>query len=230
MSTPRQERRKQPRMALSVPVRVQSIGGSGPWEEMTTSTETGFGGLSFPLKRQLSVGQIVHLSAPLPKSFRRYDLIDPSYHVYAVVRHVCVMKGEMRVGVFFLGKTPPKGYQEHPGGVFLMSSDTAPRQRIQERRQHARLDVFVNLKLWRSDAAAGAVQEEQTVAENLSKRGARVLTSLPVSKGEVLYILELGGSFKTRVEVKNLFIGKDNVPRLNLCFLDEDAPDRLIAS
>jgi hypothetical protein len=217
-------------MALSLPLRVQALaaGGGSAWEEMTTTSETSYGGLSCVLEHPVAVGQVVHLSAPLPKPFRRYDLTDPSYHVYALIRNVRSANGQTRVGVFFLGKTPPKGYHANPSGRYLMSSDTAPAAAPSERRQHTRLDMFLSLRLWRADTLSGAAQEEQTVAENLSRRGARVLTSLPVGKGEVLYLQEIGGTFKTRAEVKNLYIGKDNVPRLNVCFLDAEPPERLI--
>jgi hypothetical protein len=54
------------------------------------------------------------------------------------------------------------------------------------------------------------------------------MTSLTHTKGDVVYVEELGGSFRTRAEIKNVYIGTDNVPRLNLRFLDAEAPDRLI--
>jgi len=44
----------------------------------------------------------------------------------------------------------------------------------------------------------------------------------------VLEVEELQGTFHTRAEIRNIYIGKDNIPRLNLRFLDADAPDRLI--
>ena len=81
-----------------------------------------------------------------------------------------------------------------------------------------------------AQAAAGKPpRQEQTVAENLSKGGARVLTSLPVSKGDIILVEEVDGPFRTRAEIRNIYIGKDKVPRLNLKFLDTEAPDRLIA-
>jgi hypothetical protein len=67
------------------------------------------------------------------------------------------------------------------------------------------------------------------VAENLGKGGARVLTSMPVVQGEIVLVEEVGGPFRTRAEIRNIFIGTDKVPRLNLKFLDGEAPDRLIA-
>src|SRR5947209_4007068 len=81
----RPERRKEARIALHVPVRVQGRGGDGAtWEEMTNSEDTSMAGISFRLRRVVRIGQALHLSLPLPKRLRRYDLTDPSYHVYGL--------------------------------------------------------------------------------------------------------------------------------------------------
>jgi hypothetical protein len=86
--------------------------------------------------------------------------------------------------------------------------------------------MHYNLRLSRQGEGA---EKEFTVAENLSKGGARVLTTLPVVKGEIIIVEEMAGPFRSRAEIRNIYIGKDKVPRLNLRFLDAEAPDRLIA-
>lgn len=222
----RSERRQNPRMSLRVPVRVQGHDQDGrPWEEMSSSFEASFGGVSFPLHHEVDAGQVLLLSLPLPKSFRSYDLIDPSYRVYALVRNVHRKGLSGRVGVLFLGKSPPRGYDDNPGGRYLLPSDPPPKPK--ERRQHERHALFLNVWLKRIvDGARG--QQEPTVTENVSKRGMRVPTTLPVAKGEILVARFVGQSFESRVEVKSVFIGKDNVPRLSLQLLDADLPDRLL--
>ena len=69
---------------------------------------------------------------------------------------------------------------------------------------------------------------EQTVAEDISKWGAQVRTSLPLAKGDMVRVEEVGGDYKTRAEIRNVTIGPDNHPRLHLLFLDEPAPERLL--
>ena len=91
-----------------------------------------------------------------------------------------------------------------------------------------RVGSGLGLKLERLDVAAGALASEQTVAENLSKWGASVRTSLPVAKGEMVRVEELGGAFRTRAEIRSVSIGPDGSPRLNLLFLDEPTPERLL--
>jgi hypothetical protein len=47
-------------------------------------------------------------------------------------------------------------------------------------------------------------------------------------KGAILQVEEIDGEFKTRAEVRNVSIGADGQPRLNLLFLDAPTPERLL--
>ena len=214
-------------MALALPVQVRAIESDArTWEEMTSTDDASFGGASFTLKRHVAPGRVLQLSLPLPKRFRRYDVGDASYHVYGLVRDVAGRGAGSRVGVMFLGKQPPKDYEKNPGGLYLLPSDPPPAPT--ERRRATRIDnAFVNVRLQRM-GMTGAASEERTVAENLGRGGARVMTSLPLTKGEIVMLEELGGTFRTRAEICNVYIGEDRVPRLNLHFLDAEAPDRLV--
>jgi len=220
--------RKDERMVLRIPVKVDGFDVAGPWQEMTMSEDTSSTGVAFSLQHPAQFGQVLLLSLPLPKRFRQYDLTDPSYRVYAVVRRVEPLRGRIFVGAMYLGKNPPRGFDKSPGSRYLLSQDPAPGVRT-ERRAHERHELHYNLKLSRPATADSGPQQEQTVAENLSKGGARVLTSLPVAKGDIIIVEELSGPFRTRAEIRNVYIGKDKIPRLNLKFLDDEAPDRLIA-
>ncbi len=46
--------------------------------------------------------------------------------------------------------------------------------------------------------------------------------------GDIVHLEEVGGPFKTRAEVKGVYVGKDKIRRLNLHFLDSPAPDYLV--
>jgi hypothetical protein len=129
----------------------------------------------------------------------------------------------------FLGKTPPRGFEKDPGGLFFLPTDPVSTSSPKERRKWRRIDIFVNLRLKRDAPALEGPQEERTIAENISKGGARVLTSMPVGKGDVLWVEEVDGDFRTRATVKNIYVGADSIPRLNLHF-DTEAPDRLVSS
>jgi hypothetical protein len=221
------ERRKQRRVAMKIPVRVQGRDPDGTaWEEMTTCEDASAGGVGLRLKRPIVLGQVLHLSLPLPQRFRQYDLSDPSYRVYALVRNVRPAPGGgVRVGVIFIGKQPPRGAHALPGELFLMPGDPTP----VERRRFPRHVVRLSLRLEAEHAPGGVAVEERAVAEDVGAWGAQVkATTLPVVKGAILSVTEIGGDFQTRAEVRNVSIGTDGQPRLNLLFLDCPAPERLL--
>lgn len=224
-----EHRRSSERLGVQLPVRVQGYDPDGThWEEMTTGEDISSGGAAFPLRHLVAKGQAVLLSMPLPKRYRTYDAAAASYHVYGLVRKVEITDTGVRIGVMFIGKNAPKGFDENPAARYLLPGEKRPEASPADRRAETRYSVFLNLRVERDAGSLGAL-EEQTVAENLSKRGARVPTTLPIGKGEVLLLAELGGDFRCRAEVRNVYIGKDGIPRLNLRFLDAEVPDRLIS-
>jgi hypothetical protein len=210
------ERRRERRLELSFPVRVSGHAADGStWTEMTRSEELCFGGASFPLKTPVSQGTVLQLSLALPQRFRQFDFAEPAYRVYCVVRNVGSPKAEgARVGVMFLGKHAPAGYDQ--GVRLLMPNDQL------KPRQHPRYDVRVGVKLRRLDTTAGS-SEERTLTEDLGLGGALVLTTLAIAKGESVSLETEDGLLKARCSVQNVTIGPDNVPRLSLMFADDDA-------
>src|SRR5438445_630898 len=212
------ERRRDARKAIGIPVYVRGHDADGsPWEEVSHTLELSSGGTAFLLKHPLVVGQVLRLSLPLPKNLRRYDLAEPSYRVYALVRNV-THPGDTRVGVMFLGQNPPRGYDEEPGRRFLLQGD---------QRQYARHPLLLNVRLLRLGRGLPGRAEELTVTESLGRSGARVKTALPITKGEVLLMEEVQRAFQERVEVISVSIGPDNVPRLGLRFVDPGADERM---
>jgi hypothetical protein len=219
-------------MGLSVPVRVVGHDQDGTaWEEMTSTDDASYGGASFTLKHPHGVGQVLSLSLPLPRDFRAYDLTDTSYRIFALVRNTRAgPEGERVAGVMFIGRVPPKGYETRPGGRYRLPTDpkTGPgaEQPGAERRRHERLQLFVNLRVRRLGIAG--TMEEQTVTENVSRGGARVFTTLPVSSGETLTVADLDDKVAAEALVRNVYTGPDRVTRLNLQFPDPTAFERLL--
>jgi len=221
------ERRKQRRVPMKLPVRVQGRDANGTtWEEMSSCEDASAGGVGLKLNRTVVLGQVLHLSLPLPQRFRQYDLTDPSYRVYTLVRNVRPAPGGgVRIGVLFLGKHPPRGAHALPGELFLMPGDPTPVERRKFPRHFARL----SLRLEAENAPGGVAVEEKTIAEDVGQWGAQVrATTLPVVKGVILHVEEIGGDYRTRAEVRNISIGADGHPRLNLLFLDAPTPERLL--
>jgi hypothetical protein len=210
------ERRREARVSIALPVKVLGHGADGStWSEMTRAEDVSSGGAAFQLKRAVATGEVLQLALPMPKALRQHDLMDASYSVHAIVRDVGPPGGGgSRVGVMFLGKRPPAGFEK--GVRMLLPSD-----RIQT-RQHPRYELKLNVRLRRMETSVGP-SEEWTVTEDLGPGGALVPTGLPIMKGETVSIETEDGAFKTRASVQNLTIGRDNVPRLSLSFLDPGA-------
>ena len=98
----------------------------------------------------------------------------------------------------------------------------------QERRQHPRVTLFINFTLQQVDEWGAVLQEELTVADNVSKGGAHVMTTLDFFVGDIVLMQEAGGGFATRAEIRALGKGPDGIGRLHIKFLDRLAPDRLL--
>jgi hypothetical protein len=111
-----------------------------------------------------------------------------------------------------------------PGAAGAMPAPTPS-----ERRRVTRLDIFVNFVVRRVGTLGTVLQEERTIAENVGRGGARVMTTMAsLAPGDIVHLEEVGGPFKTRAEVRGSYVGKDRVRRLNLRFLDSPAPDYLV--
>jgi hypothetical protein len=234
-NTPNQ--RADERVNLQLAIRVEGYDPDGKkWDEMTVGDDISSGGAAFPLDHEVAKGQALLLSLRLPKRFRTFDHAAESYRVWAIVRKVEKTAKGFQLGMMFAGKNPPRGFHENPAIRYLLPGETRPAATLakpgpkepEERRVEPRFTVFLNLQL-QGRAPDGEVISEPTVAENLSKSGARVMTTLPLAKGDIIVVTELGGDFLTRAEVRSITIGKDNIPRLSLKFLDQKVPDRLIA-
>jgi hypothetical protein len=106
-----------------------------------------------------------------------------------------------------------------------------PSREVPEDRRHApRVELFVNFTIQLVDEWGAVLQEELTVADNVSKGGARVMTSLAFQVGDIVLLQEAGGGFATRAEVRAITKVQLTVDRLHLRFLDRQAPDRLLRS
>jgi hypothetical protein len=237
----RADNRREDRLPVSLPVRVLGYDADGTsWQELTETDDLAAGGCSFRVKRPVFRGQVLRLALPMPKRLRRFDPEEPAYRVYGIVRDAILEAGICRIGVMFYGKEPPSGFEGNPSARFRLPSDederpAAPRPVQEEdekpdpygRRSSERFDIFVDFFMELVDEWGAVLQEERTVADNISKGGARVLTSRDLAKGDVIVLHEVGGVFESRAEVKDLHVGKDGIRRLNVRFLD-GSPEHLV--
>ena len=119
------ERRKNPRLGLAIPTRVQGFLADGSfWEEITSTLDVSSGGACFALAHEAELGQVLLMTLALPKRLRQHDLTDASYRIYTLVRGVRRRADQRRVGVMFFGKFPPRGFSERPAARYLLPSDS----------------------------------------------------------------------------------------------------------
>ena len=280
------ERRKQERLGLAIPVRVQGyLAGGATWEELSTTIDVSERGACFPLNHPLELGHVLRLTLAMPKRLRSYDTTDSSYRVYSLVRSVERRSERARVGVLFFGRVPstrlpgasrrplPPAGRSHAHGArgledgqgpnagagvragaargdrpgrpvpgapapeFLPSADErrtevrascGSRASRMRASQPPRIDVFVNFMLQLTDTEGAVLQQELTVADNVSRGGARVMTALSFQVGDVVLLQEAGGAFSTRAEIRAVTRVQPTYERLHLRFMDRQAPDRLL--
>jgi hypothetical protein len=191
----------------------------GPWQETTHTTDVCLGGVALTLSRTVPMGLVLHLSLPLPDTFRRYDSTATSYRVWALVRNCDPHGPPHRAGAMFLGRHPPRGYEQNPAGHFFLPSDPQPAHAVQ--RSEPRYPLLLTVRLRRMEEHCEGASEELTITEDLSLGGAQVRTTLPVARGELVSLAELDGPFRASALVQNVAQGEDKVVRLNLQFLSE---------
>jgi hypothetical protein len=118
---------------------------------------------------------------------------------------------------------PPPPVPGAPTPEFLPSREVPV-----DRRGAPRFELFVNFTLQLVDEWGAVLQDELTVADNVARGGARVMTSLSFRVGDVILLQEAGGGFATRAEVRGITRVQTAVDRLHLRFVDRQAPDRLL--
>lgn len=107
------DKRLRPRLKVHMPVQV--VGKSVHQErfrEICQTQDASAYGVCLRLLSQVERGSIVYLSMRMPRKLRLYDLASDIYQIYAQVQHVKLLSNGMReVGLAFLGKNPPPGFE-----------------------------------------------------------------------------------------------------------------------
>jgi hypothetical protein len=214
--------RREERFGLPVRVRVgggHEAGGT-PWEEVTLTRDASAGGASFLIDHPLSVGEVVRVQVlpPLPETMGAFALLGPSRPVYAIVRSSILDSRGRRVGVKFFD------------GVEGLMPPSAPGRPLgaEDRRLRERYLTSVHFVAQRVDEYGAVLTEALTVAENVSGGGAQLLAPpIHVIRGDTLMLLEAGGPFTSRAEVRNALADEDGLRRINVMFLDGRSPCHL---
>ena len=243
MSDRKIEKRIRERLGLKLPVRVRCRETPDfEWVEVTRLIDVTPFGAGFTLKHPCEKGRLLHMTIPMPRQLRVFDHVEDQYRVWALVRYVrpCPAEAEkpqeFSVGVAFVGKRPPKSYQEDPAKRYDIAATVTeselsddPDQTLRplplpDYREYTRHNMAVDILLETLDQNGVIAQFENTVTENISVRGAMIFTSLDLSKGRFVRLTSQQYNLTLFAAVRSCVKGADGVGRIHLEFIDREWP------
>lgn len=242
-------RRARERLGLQLPVRVRCRETTElEWVEITRLLDVTPFGARFALPRPTEEGRLLHLSMPLPRPLRCYDYTEEQYGTWALVRRVKPLPPpantpgalpRFEVGVAFTGKNAPASYVRDPTTRYMVAPPTsgegvwsinepqsAPRRYVppDEPRPDTRVQMPVDMTIEVFDAAGKVVMREETVTENISRRGAAVFSGLTIERGRFVRLTSRSFGISVVAAVRGRRLGADSIPRLHLEFVDRQFP------
>ncbi|MCA1634165.1 MAG: PilZ domain-containing protein [Acidobacteria bacterium] len=249
MNFPDKSRRLRERIKLSLPVRIRCRESKDyEWVELSRLLDVTPFGARFTLAHATERGRLLHLTLPMPRQLRCFDHVEDQYRVWGLVRRVMPHQpagGEtavagttlrLEVGVAFTGKHPPASYQNDPTTLYVtealspesnmwsLREDERPGNAGAARSQETRLQMAVNVLVEVFDEAGEISSSEQTVTENISRRGAAVWTTLEIERGRFVRLTNLDHGLSLIAAVRAHRKGPDGIPRLHLEFIDREWP------
>ena len=160
----------------------------------------------------------MRISLPLPERFRPQGYTGANFNSYILVRRVDPpLNGVRIVAAEFIGDQPPPGYTERPWAVFKpksWSGQERRRSRRQEHREKVRLEYY--------NTAFHLIMKEDTLTEDVSDSGMRVVARFVPDDFEFVKVICLERSFESLAIVRSRFLTKDGLERLSIQFLSRE--------
>jgi hypothetical protein len=229
------------RLELKLPVRVRCRETKEfEWTEITRLIDVTPFGAGFTLKRPVEKGRLLHMTIPMPRQLRVFDHVEDQYRVWAIVRYVRQGsqsdKGQQfEVGVAFVGKRPPRSYEEDPATRYEIGAANAEslraveewvpvEQTASDKRTFTRHNIPVDMLIETFDDKGEVEQSEQTVAENISQKGAAIYTTLSLPVGRFIRLSSEQYKLTVHAAVRGKSMGPSGVPRIHVEFVDREWP------
>ncbi len=235
------------RLALALPVRVRCRETrEHEWMEVSRLIDVTPFGARFALAHATEQGRILQLSLPLPRALRCFDHTEDQYRVWSLVRFVKCEATKtpnaalrFEIGVAFIGKHPPTSYTEDPATRYeilapgssglwqLREVSQVSRPRYvspNEPRPETRVNLPLEVTIELQDANGRTIQSEDTVTENVSRRGAAIFTNLQVERGRFVRLTSRMHNMSLIAVVRGRRVGANGIPRLHLEFIDRQFP------
>jgi hypothetical protein len=247
MKEDQKSKRIRERLALQLPVRVycrESL--DQEWVEMSRLSDVTPFGTRFVIGHPVEIGRLLHLTLPMPRQLRCFDHVEDQYRVWALIRHTSAHPSQtsdtlprFEVGVAFIGKRAPASYDLDPttrygvaaspteAGLWSLqeqSEDTAGLDPSSDRRPDTRHHIPVEIVLEAFDEKGKVSATEQTVTENISRRGAAVFTTLNLARGRFVRVTSAQYQISVLAVVRANRAGADKIARLHVEFLGQQWP------
>jgi hypothetical protein len=198
-------------------------------DERTSVTNLSSTGAGFYLERRFAVGQLLLLTAAIPRRFRRYDHNDELYRIWGLIQHCSRLSEEefsgFYISVAFIGKYAPSSYISNPRRTYRISGvgenglfEIAEMETSFSTRKFPRYWILADVRIEVRDERGSAVVREETVTENVGANGAAVFSSLKMNVGDRVWFICEQFNFQTAAIVRHRGPGEDNLPRLHLEF------------
>ena len=242
MSELRNWKRIRERLELKLPVRVRCRETADlEWSEITRLVDVTPFGAGFTLKRPIEKGRLLHMTIPMPRPLRVFDHVEDQYRVWAVVRYLRVTAAthdkppQFEVGVAFIGKQPPRSYEQDPSkryevgaaipGQLTPMEEWLPTELISsDKRFSTRHSIPVDM-LIETLSESGAVEaSEHTVTENISEKGAAIYTTLSLPVGRFIRLSSEQFKLSVYAAVRGSSMGATGVTRIHVEFIDREWP------
>ena len=234
------------RLPLSLPVRVRCRETlDQAWTEVTRLEDVTPFGARFTLGHPTEPGRLLHLTLPMPRQLRCFDHVEDQYRVWSLVRRVRTLPQSgtanssasaprFEVGVAFIGKRPPGSYESDPTLRYQVVSpaesgmweirEEPKRSTVGARSDDTRLNMPTEVIVETFDAEGQVAAREETVTENISRRGAAVFTGLHVERGSFVRLTNARYQISVLAAVRACRTGPDGITRLHLEFVDRKWP------
>lgn len=243
--TKEKSRRIRERVQLTLPVRVLRREAAGrEWIEMSRLLDVTPFGARLALKRPIEIGRLLHLTMPMPRQLRVFDHAEDQYRTWSLVRNVKLLNrvseadSLLHVGVAFIGRRPPRSFESDPTCRYEItksasesvwsikegSEDLLVEVAGADKRKESRHNIPIEVLIEVLDETGVVTQTEKTVTENVSRRGASVFTSLPLSRGRFVTVTSEQYQTFLLAVVRGLRSGTEGVSRLHLEFVGKEWP------
>jgi hypothetical protein len=220
-------------------VLVKGIDPTGAaWKEQTELISVSRNGAGFCLDRLCPAGTLLSLIIRLPQRLRGYDHDLELYRVCGLVQnsHYLPEKQRFQTGVALVGKHLPESYRNNPEQTFRIigiGEDGLWKITETERpfvsRRFPRFSVSLDVSLAPVDEDGTPSLAIASVTENVSTRGAAVLTELNANVGDCVRFSSREPKFSVLAVVRNRKPHHETVSRLHLEFVTADFPVKEIA-